>query len=314
MQGTTRNTTQRSATMTEAPPGRLLAALELGGSKALCAVGDADAIVAEARIETTTPERTLAEVVAFFSAHRAELAALGVASFGPLELSPRSPRYGALLRTPKPGWSDVPLAALLGRALGLPLRIDTDVNAAALAEQQSGAGERKDPCVYITVGTGIGVGVQLHGAPLHGLLHPELGHLAAPSWCDFEGSCSFHGRCLEGVASASALRARTGREPAELADDDPVWELEARYLAHLLAACVLAYAPFCIVLGGGVLERAGLRERAGRHLVRALAGYVPRSELGAAGVHDFVRAPSHGQRAGLVGAFYLARAARAAHV
>src|SRR5205085_1080086 len=151
------------------------------------------------------------------------------------------------------------------------------------------------------VGTGIGVGVSLAGKLLHGLLHPELGHLPAVSLDDdFAGVCPFHGRCIEGMASAPTLRARSGKDAAELADDDPVWQLEARYLAQLLVACVLAYAPRRIVLGGGVSERAGLLARVRALLVTDLAGYVPRRELTREGVDDYVRAPHFGHRAGLV--------------
>jgi len=295
--------------MAERGAGALIGALELGGSKALCAVGTSRHTLAEVRVPTSTPDATLAAVERFFQPYRGSLGALGIASFGPLELSPAAPNFGGLLATPKPGWANVPLLATLARALAVPIRIDTDVNAAALAEQRLGAGQGDDPCVYITVGTGIGVGAMVGGAPLHGLLHPELGHLAAPAWCDFAGVCPFHGRCLEGVASASALRARTGREPHQLSDDDPVWALEARYLGALLASCVLAYAPRRLVLGGGVCERAGLIERVRGELTRQLAGYVPRAELGAAGVTDYVRRPAHGTRAGLVGAFLLGEAA-----
>ena len=295
--------------MTIGTPEGLIGALELGGSKALCAIGSAQRIVAETRIPTTSPAETLPAVLAFFAAHRPTLRAIGVASFGPLELNPASPAFGALLRSPKPGWSDVPILGMLASDLGLPVRIDTDVNAAALAEQKLGAGQGADPCAYITVGTGVGVGVRMNGRPIHGLLHPELGHLPAPSLCDFAGTCPFHGRCLEGVASAFALAQRAGKDPATLQDDDPVWELEARYLAHLLTAIVLAYAPRRIVLGGGVLARAGLLERVRASLIEQLAGYLPRHELTPEGVADYVRAPQFGQRAGLVGAFLLGESA-----
>lgn len=284
-------------------------AVELGGTKALCAVGTASRVVAETRVPTTSPAETLRAVCAFFAPHRQSLRSLGVASFGPLELTPGAPQHGALLRTPKPGWADVPLRETLAGQLGLPVAIDTDVNAAALAEQRLGAGQGADPCVYVTVGTGVGVGVSIDHQPLHGLLHPELGHLRAPDWCDFVGSCPFHGRCVEGLASAPALRARSGRAPEDLADDDPIWALSARYLGHLLATIVLAYAPRRIVLGGGVCERAGLLEHVRRELVLQLAGYLPRRELTTAGVDDYVRRPQLGQRAGLLGAFLLAEAA-----
>jgi fructokinase len=251
----------------------------------------------------------LSAIEAFFAPYQGQLGALGIASFGPLELSPTAADFGSLLATPKPGWAHAPLRERLARTLAVPVAIDTDVNAAALAEHRLGSGQGDDPCVYITVGTGIGVGVIIGGAPLHGLLHPEFGHLAAPAWCDFEGVCPFHGRCLEGVASAHALTVRTGKEPASLLDDDPVWALEARYLAALLAACVLAYAPRRIVLGGGVCERPGLIERVRRELVSQLQGYVPRHALSHEGVDDYVRRPHHGTRAGLVGAFLLGEAA-----
>jgi len=283
-------------------------AIELGGSKVLCAVGSAQAIVAEARIDTSGPEQTLAAVEAFFAPHRRGLSALGIAAFGPLELDRTAPSFGSLLTTPKPGWGGTELVQRLERALSLPVAIDTDVNAAALAEQRLGAGRGRDPCLYVTVGTGIGVGVLSSGVLLHGLLHAELGHLPAPALCDFAGCCPFHGRCLEGVASAQAMAQRTGAPAHTLDDAHPVWELEARYLAHLLAACVLSHAPRCIVLGGGVLARSGLRARVAVQLVELLAGYVPRRELTLEGVGDYVLAPHFPERAGLVGAFLLAEA------
>lgn len=286
-------------------------AIELGGSKVLCAVGTPDAIRAEVRIPTTQPGDTLAAVERFFAPHRAAISAIGVAAFGPLELSP-GPRFGALLRTPKPGWTGVPIAARLADALRLPVAIDTDVNAAVLAEQRLGAGEGEDPCVYVTVGTGIGVGVSIAGRPIHGLMHPELGHLPAPPLCDFPGICPFHGRCIEGVASAPAIAARAGTATEQLPDDHPVWALEARYLAHVLAASVLAYAPRRIVVGGGVLARTGLRAMVRAALVDTVAGYLPRPELTHEGVTAYVRAPRF-ENAGLIGAFLLAQGASSAN-
>jgi fructokinase len=283
----------------------LIGAIELGGTKALCAVGSSARAVIETRIPTSTPAQTLNAIETFFAPYRNELVALGIASFGPLELRRDAPGFGSLLRTPKPGWEGTPLAARLSQGLSVPVRIDTDVNAAALAEARLGAGLGADPVVYITVGTGLGVGVSIGGKPLHGLMHPELGHLPAPQWDDFEGVCPFHGRCLEGVASAPALQARAGQAPDRIGVADPIWDLEARYLAHLLTVCVLAYSPQRIVLGGGVFERAGLLERVRPHLLKELAGYLPRNELTDQGVTDYVRRPHFGQRAGLIGAFLL---------
>jgi fructokinase len=285
----------------------MLGAVELGGSKVLCAVGDAhDRIAHEARIETTTPEATLASVIDFFSPHASALSALGVASFGPLELrADRGAARGTLLSTPKLGWSSVNIRRVLQDALGVPVQVDTDVNAASLAEQRWGHAIGADPCVYVTVGTGIGVGVVIDGRPLHGLMHPELGHMRAPRGDPFAGICPFHGNCIEGLASAPSLRARLGVAPESVADDHPVWALEAQHLATLLSTIVLAYAPERIVLAGGVLQRPGLLERTREAVLRELAGYVPRIELSADGVKGYVVASRFGMRAGLVGAFAL---------
>ena len=288
--------------------GALFGAVELGGSKVLCAIASRTRLLSEVRIPTRQPDATLRAIEDFLTPHRARLQGIGVAAFGPLELAMSSPNYGSLLSTPKPGWSGVALAARLQQRLGAPVVVETDVNAAALAEQRLAPSD--DPCVYVTVGTGVGVGVSVGGRGLHGMLHPELGHLPAPALCDFAGACPFHGRCIEGVASAHALQQRTGSAPDTLPDDHPVWALEAQYLAHLLAACVLAYAPRRIILGGGVLARDGLLAHVRAQLVAVLGGYVPRAELTSAGVEAYVRAPSFGQRAGLMGAWLLAQQAR----
>jgi fructokinase len=290
--------------------GSLFGAIELGGSKVLCAIASRTRVLSEIRLPTRAPEPTLRAIEDFFLPHRSRLTGLGIAAFGPLELAPGSPGFGSLLATPKPGWSGVSLATRLQDKLGVPVAIDTDVNAAALAEHRV-AGD--DPCVYLTVGTGIGVGVCVGGSGLHGLLHPELGHLPAPALCDFVGACPFHGRCIEGVASAYALSQRTGSPADQLPDAHPVWALEAQYLAHLLAACVLAYAPRRIVVGGGVLARVGLLDKIRAQLVAVLAGYVPRVELSQAGIANYVRAPTFGQRSGLMGAWLLAQQARVDH-
>jgi fructokinase len=287
--------------------GALLGAIEGGGSKFLCAVGSApDAIVARCRIPTSTPEQTLAAVAAFFAPYRAQLAALGICCFGPLELDPAAGEaFGGLLETPKLGWSRAPVRARLAAELQLPIAIDTDVNGAALAEQQLGAARDVDPVVYITVGTGVGVGVVIGNEPLHGLMHPELGHMRAYD-PGFAGSCPFHGSCVEGLVSAPALRARVGCEPESLTDDHPVWDSTVRTLGALLHTVVLAYAPRRIVLGGGVLSRPSLLPRLRSELVRSLAGYVPRSELGPAGMDSYLVAAQLGQEAGLAGGFCLA--------
>lgn len=290
----------------------LLGAVEGGGSKFLCAVGEGpDRVVDRARIETTTPEATLDAVAAFFARHQPR--ALGVATFGPLELRPDAPGFGATLATPKPGWTGVPVRSRLADALGCPVHIDTDVNAAALAEARWGAAQGSDPVVYVTVGTGVGGGAVVGGRPLHGLMHPEMGHVPVPRLAlpdgtpdPFEGACPFHGRCLEGLVSATALRARFGVDPAGVPDDDPRWVIWAGYLGLGLASIALVLSPERLVLGGGVMQRTGRHDRVRDRVRAALAGYVPRPELG----EDIDRwlVPPALEDPGLWGAFALAGA------
>jgi fructokinase len=244
--------------------------------------------------------------VAYFAPLRGQLRALGIACFGPLELDPRrGDAFGSFLRTPKLSWSGFPLRARLQSALGLPVAIDTDVNGAALAEQRWGALCGADPAVYITVGTGVGVGVVIGGRSLHGLMHPELGHLRVAS-ADRTGVCPFHGACVEGLCSAPAIRARGGLAPEQLPADHPVWAEVADTLGQLLSAVVLAYSPERIVLGGGVLERPGLRAAASAALISHLAGYVPRAALEPDQIETYVVAPALGARSGLLGGLCLA--------
>jgi fructokinase len=283
-------------------------AVEGGGSKFVCAVGRGHGdLLAEARFETRDPESTVRAVAAFFAPYARQLRALGMCSFGPLELDlARGEAYGSLLETPKPGWSGFPLQAELSRALGVRVAIDTDVNGAALAEQRWGALRDADPAVYITVGTGVGVGVVIDGKTLHGLMHPELGHMRARD-PDQVGCCPFHGGCVEGLISAPALRTRTQQALESLPDEHPIWASVADTLGELLNTIVLAYSPRRIVLAGGVLARSHLLlPLARKALARELAGYVPRPELSEAGLDRYVLGPGLGTRSGLAGAFAIA--------
>ena len=241
---------------------RFYAAVEAGGTKFNCAMMDENQNrVAQCRIATTTPEQTLAAVIGFF--HRqieqvGPVSALGIASFGPLDLNPNSSTYGYITATPKPGWSNTPLLPKLQHALGCPASIDTDVNGAALAEYRWGAGRGNDVVIYVTVGTGIGGGVVIHGRPLHGLIHPEMGHMLLPSTDDVKGHCPFHGNCAEGMASGNAM-ALTWQAPAESLDaDHPAWTVESRILGQFCHNIMLAYSPHKLILGGGVLAQPNL--------------------------------------------------------
>lgn len=285
----------------------ILGAIEGGGTTFRVAVGTGpDDVVERQSFPTTTADETLARVIEVLGPHRP--AAVGVAMFGPLELrASAGEARGSTLRTPKPGWDSVPVRARLAAALGAEVTVDTDVNGAALAEARVGAARGADPVVYVTVGTGVGFGVVVGGQPLHGLLHPELGHAAiVPDDDDsFPGTCPFHGRCLEGMAAGPALERRIGGNPASLREDHPELSRIGRYVGRGLAMAVLALSPERIVLGGGVGRRPAVLEAARRELVSALAGYVPRDELGPE-VSRYVVAPAL-EDAGLTGAWLLAR-------
>jgi fructokinase len=292
---------------------RLLGGLEAGGTKFVCAVGTGpDDVRAEVRLATTTPARTIAEAIEFFAgqAKRTPLAALGIASFGPLDLDSRSPTFGSITTTPKPGWQHVDLTTPLRRALGVPVTVDTDVNGAALAEHRWGSGRGVGTLVYVTVGTGIGGGALVDGRPVHGLVHPEMGHVRVPhdrTRDPFDGTCPHHGDCWEGLASAPALAARWGREAEALPDDHPAWELEAHYLALGLSSVVLVLSPERIVLGGGVMTRMQLYPAVRRELAALIGGYLRTPALGA-GIETYVVPPALGDRAGVLGALAIAGA------
>lgn len=300
--------------MAPSPAAARFGGVELGGTKVRCAVGSGpDDVVAEAWIATTAPEETLGRVTHFFAsqAARTPLAGLGVASFGPLDLDPRSAGFGHLTTTPKIGWRHVDLLTPL-RALGTAVVLDTDVNGAALAEHRWGRGRDVATLLYVTVGSGIGGGVLVAGRPLHGLVHPEIGHVRVPhdrARDPFDGTCPHHGDCWEGLASAPALAARWGRAPEALPDDHPAWALEADYLALGLANAVLTVSPERVVLGGGVLRRAGLLPLVRTRLRAVLGGYV-RSRALDEGIDDYLVAPALGDRAGVLGGLALAQLAR----
>jgi fructokinase len=262
-----------------------LGGVEAGGTKFVCLVGDgAGRVLAEERIPTRGPRDTLARAVDALrraTARTGPLDAIGVGAFGPLDLRP-GPGRGRLLATPKPGWSGVDLIGPLRDAFGVPVAIDTDVAAAALAEGRWGAARGLGTFAYMTVGTGIGVGVVADGRPLHGLVHPEAGHIHVPRAPGdaFPGVCPFHRDCLEGMASGPAIAARWGvpAEHLEGAQRERAVELEATYLASGLRTLVYAVAPERIVLGGGVAGLPGLLPRVRAHLSRELGGYPGLSE------------------------------------
>lgn len=287
----------------------LLGGVELGGTKVVCLVGTGpDDVRAEARLDTRGPDETLAGVVELLAEHR--LDAVGAACFGPVELRSGHPERGRITRTPKPGWSGADVVGPLARALGVPIGFDTDVAGAALGEGRWGAARGLTSFVYVTVGTGIGGGAVCDGALVHGLVHPEMGHVPVPRQPgdDFPGSCPFHRDCLEGMASGPALAGRFGArlEDAEERVREEAAALAAAYLADGLRAIVYTVAPQRIVLGGGVAGLPGLVERVGERLRTGLADYPGLPEHAEPG---FLVAPALGSRSGVLGALVLAEQA-----
>ncbi len=291
----------------------LYGGIEAGGTKFVCVVGTGpDDIRARTRFPTTTPEETLSQAVDFFRPFAAELAGIGVGSFGPVDLNPRSSTYGYITTTPKPGWQNTNVKGYLEEALHVPVAFETDVNAAAWGEHRWGAAQDVDTFVYITVGTGIGGGAMVNGQLVHGLLHPEMGHMRIPHDREadpFDGICPFHGDCLEGLASGPAVAARWGQRGETLPPDHPAWDLEARYLGLAVANLVCTLSPQRIILGGGVMHQRHLFPRIRQVVQDALAGYVNSPALKEA-IEDYIVPPGLGDHAGVLGALALAQRAQ----
>lgn len=289
--------------------GTLYAAVEAGGTKINCAVGTGPRdIRARMQIPTRGPAETLADVAGFFDAAVAEhgpVAAAGVASFGPVDLDPASPTWGHIAATPKPGWAWADVCRPLGARLGCPVGFDTDVNGAALGEHRWGAGQGASNLVYLTIGTGIGGGLLIGGRPVHGLTHPEMGHVRLRRHADddYRGFCRFHGDCAEGLASGPAIKDRLGQPLNELLADHPFRAILADYLGQLCAQAVLMVSPQRIVLGGGVMNAGGLHAPTAARMRHWLAGYISDKWLDR---DDFIVPPALGDDAGLAGAFALA--------
>ncbi|MGE5562034.1 MAG: ROK family protein [Bacillota bacterium] len=284
------------------------AGVELGGTKCVVLLARGpDEVLARETLPTTTPDETLRAISALLSGWSFE--ALGIASFGPVDLDPSSPRCGHITSTPKPGWAGADVLGRLRRD-GVPAAFDTDVNGAALAEMRWGSGQGFDDFAYVTVGTGVGVGLVANGMPMRGFAHCELGHIRVARLRDdaFAGSCPFHGDCVEGLAAGPSLVARVGAERVgSLAADDPVWTSVAWALAQLCHAIVCAAAPRAIAIGGGVIDnQPHLLERIEAILVDSLNGYMTLPEDG-----RYVRSPALGRDAGPLGAIALAMSARA---
>jgi fructokinase len=289
--------------------------IEAGGTKFNCMVAsDPGNILAESRISTTTPDQTLPRVAEFFiqveKKHGIHIGSLGLATFGPIDLNENSPKFGYITSTPKIVWQNLNILGYFKQALQIPVNFDVDVIGAALGEGKWGSAQDCKDYVYITVGTGIGGGVIINGHPVHGLVHPELGHIFIPhdkEVDDFSGNCPIHGDCLEGLASGPSIQARWGVKSEDLPADHPAWKLEARYLGYLLANVVLSFSPQRVILGGGVMKTPGLVQMARKEMLDILNGYV-KSENLIDHPESFVQNPGLGDRSGILGAIVLAQA------
>ncbi len=286
--------------------------IEAGGTKFVCGVGTCPQDLLVVSFPTTSPEETVGRACRFFREQIGDaLSAVGIASFGPVDLEPESDTYGFITSTPKPGWQNYDFAGTVRRALEVPIGFDTDVNAAALAESRWGAALGLADFIYLTVGTGIGGGAMVGGRLLHGLMHPEMGHIRIPhetAQDPFPGNCPFHGDCLEGLASGSAIRERWGKSADDLANDHPAWELEARYLGLALSNFICTLSPRRIIMGGGVMERNHLFPMIRQQVQSLLSGYVQKRGL-CDEIKGYVVPPQLGKHAGVLGAIMLAQSA-----
>ena len=285
--------------------------IETGGTKFVCAIGTAPDNLIKTQFATTSPDESIGKAINFFKGytHLKQLTAIGIASFGPLDLDKNSPTYGYITTTPKDSWSNINIVEKIRSQLNVPVVIDTDVNGASLGEQIWGAARGLDTFIYLTVGTGFGGGCMVNGGLMHGLLHPEMGHIRIPhDWQKdpYRGCCPFHGDCLEGLASGKAMEVRWGQSPEKLPVDHPAWELEANYLALAINNFICTISPQRIIVGGGLIKNPGLIPAVRRKVELNLNGYI-HSEAITKDIDRYIVTPALGDLAGVIGALELAK-------
>ncbi len=301
----------RSAQVIKSENKMLIGAIEAGGTKFVCSVGSGpDDLRPEIRFPTTTPAETLGKAIAYFQervAEEGQLTAIGVATFGPIDPHPGSPTYGYITSTPKPGWTNTDVVATLQAEFDVPVGFDTDVNGAALSEGKWGAAQGLDTFIYLTIGTGIGGGAMVNGRLLHGLVHPEMGHMRLNhDWQrdPFLGNCPYHADCLEGMANGPAIAKRWGVKGQDLEPDHPAWDLEAGYLAQALQSLICTFSPQRIIMGGGVMDVPGLLPKVRAYTVEYLNNYVQHPTI-TKNIDEYIVPPALGNRAGVLGAIAL---------
>ncbi|HEY97899.1 MAG TPA: ROK family protein [Dehalococcoidia bacterium] len=293
---------------------RIYGGIETGGTKFVCGVGTAPDNIVKTQFATTSPDESIGKAIDFFknNSDQEQLIAIGIASFGPVDLDKNSPTYGYITTTPKDSWSNISIVEKIRSQLSVPVVIDTDVNGAALGEQVWGAARGLDTFIYLTVGTGIGGGGIVNGGLMHGLLHPEMGHIRVPhDWekDPYRGCCPFHGDCLEGLASGKAMELRWGQSPENLPAEHPAWELEAGYLASAINNFIYTISPQRIIVGGGLIKNPDLMPAVRQKVLESLNGYL-HSEAITRDIDHYIVAPELGDLAGVIGALELAKRIR----
>ena len=285
-----------------------LGALEAGGTKMVCAIGDESGkIYEQVSIPTETPEITMPKLISYFEERQIE--ALGIGCFGPIDPDKKSETYGYITSTPKLAWADYNIVGTMEKSLMIPVGFDTDVNGSVLGEVTFGQAKGKKCVVYVTIGTGVGAGIYIEGKLLHGMLHPEAGHILLTQRQDdtYEGTCPYHKTCLEGLAAGPAIEARWGRKAVELKDDARVWDLEAYYIAQAIVNYILILSPQMIILGGGVMHQEQLFPKIRSYVKKMMNGYIKTKEMADLD-HYIVPASLHDDQ-GIMGALELGRRA-----
>lgn len=284
----------------------LFGALEAGGTKMVLAIGNENGkIIEQVSIPTETPDITIPKIIDYFKDK--EIAALGIGSFGPIDLDKKSKTYGYITSTPKLAWANYDLVGNIKKALSIPIGFDTDVNGSALGEATWGSTKGIDSSIYITIGTGVGVGVYQNGRLLHGMLHPEAGHVLLSKHPEdhFEGSCPYHPNCFEGLAAGPAIEKRWGKKAVELQDRTEVWELEAYYIAQALAGYILTLSPHRIILGGGVMHQKQLFPLVRKKVTELLNGYIRTSQI--SDIDNYIVPAALNDNQGIMGCIQLAK-------
>lgn len=286
----------------------LFGALEAGGTKMVCAVGDENLkIIDKTVISTTNPEETISQICSYF--RNKNIAALGVGAFGPVNLDPKSDRYGCILDSTKLAWRHYPLRNKLMNSLQVPIGLDTDVNAACLGEVTAGNGRGHDPVIYITVGTGVGVGIYVNQGLLHGMLHPEGGHIILKRHPEdnYSGNCHYHKDCIEDLAAGPSIEKRWGKKADQLTDREEVWELESYYIAQALVDFIMLLSPEKIILGGGVMKQSQLFPLIREKVIQLAGGYIRTNSM--ENIESYIVSAGLGGDQGIVGCLQLAKSA-----